>query len=39
MATITKKDIEQLYNIHSANSISIFIPTHRSGNEVLQKLD
>ncbi len=39
MATITKKDIEQLYNIHSANCISIFIPTHRSGNEVLQKLD
>lgn len=39
MTTITKKDIEQLYNIHSANCISIFIPTHRSGNEVLQKLD
>jgi len=39
MATITKKDIEQLYNIHSANCISIFIPTHQSGNEVLQKLD
>lgn len=39
MTTITKKDIEQLFNIHSANCISIFIPTHRSGNEVLQKLD
>jgi hypothetical protein len=39
MATITKKNIEQLYNIHSANCISIFIPTHRFGNEVLQKLD
>lgn len=39
MTTITKKNIEQLYNIHSANCISIFIPTHRSGNEVLRKLD
>ena len=39
MATITKKNIEQLYNINSTYCISIFIPTHRSGNEVLQKLD
>lgn len=39
MTTITKKDIERLYNLHSANCISIFIPTHQYGNEVLQKLD
>lgn len=39
MAIITKQDIKQLSNIHSAFCISIFIPTHRAGKEVMQKLD
>ncbi|AKA34213.1 hypothetical protein [Flagellimonas lutaonensis] len=39
MALITKKDIEGLDSVHSAFCISIFIPTHRSGKEVLQEKD
>ncbi|MDG1729497.1 MAG: hypothetical protein P8K68_07845 [Algibacter sp.] len=39
MAILTKQDIEQLSSIHSAFCISIFIPTHRAGKEVIEKLD
>ena len=39
MAILTKQDIEKLSSIHSAFCISVFIPTHRAGKEVLQKLD
>jgi hypothetical protein len=39
MALITKKEIEELDGIHSETCISIFIPTHRAGEEVLQGKD
>lgn len=39
MKTIIKKDIERLSKFHSSNSISIYIPTHRSGKDVIEKLD
>ena len=39
MRTITKKDIERLDSFHSSNCISIYIPTHRSGKDVIEKLD
>ena len=39
MRTITKKDLERLSQFHSSNSISIYIPTHRSGKDVIEKLD
>lgn len=39
MSLITKKDIEELAKSHDAFCISIFIPTHRSGQAVLQKSD
>lgn len=39
MAILTKQDIEQLSGIHSAFCISVFIPTHRAGKEVIEKLD
>jgi len=39
MALITKKDIERLDGIHSETCISIFIPTHRAGEEVLSGKD
>lgn len=39
MALITKKEMEELDGIHSESCISIFIPTHRVGEEVLQGKD
>jgi hypothetical protein len=39
MALITKKEIEELEGIHSESCISIFIPTHRAGEEVLKGKD
>lgn len=39
MALITKKEIEKLDGIHSETCISIFIPTHRAGEEVLERKD
>lgn len=39
MTLITKEDIERLDSIHSETCISIFIPTHRVGEEVLQGKD
>ena len=36
MALITKKDIERMDGIHSETCISIFIPAHRVGEEVLR---
>ncbi len=39
MELITKKEIEQLDSIQSETCISIFIPTHRAGEAVLQGKD
>jgi len=39
MKTIIKKDVERLSQFHGSNSISIYIPTHRSGKDVIEKLD
>lgn len=39
MAIITREDIHKLAQVHDANCVSIFIPTHRSGQEVLQEKD
>ncbi len=39
MALITKKDIEGLDSMRDAFCISIFLPTHRFGQEVLQRKD
>ncbi|RNL69264.1 hypothetical protein ED312_22310 [Sinomicrobium pectinilyticum] len=39
MDLITKKDIEELDSIYNTCCISIFIPTHRTGKEVLQRQD
>ena len=39
MGLITKKDIEILDRIHSETCISIFIPTHREGEEVRSRKD
>ena len=39
MALITKKDIEELDKTYSSLCVSMFIPTHRSGQEVLQRQD
>jgi hypothetical protein len=39
MVLVTKKEIEVLDGIHSKGCISVFIPTHRAGEEVLQRKD
>lgn len=39
MSLITKNEIEELNGIHSTSCISIFIPTHRVGEEVLERKD
>jgi hypothetical protein len=39
MELIKKKEIEELEDIHSETCISIFIPTHRVGKEVLERKD
>ena len=39
MPLLSKKDIAKLHHINQENCISIFIPTHRAGNEVLQEKD
>lgn len=39
MAIITKNEIAELEKVHDANCISIFIPTHRFGQDVLHKKD
>lgn len=39
MKLITKKEIEELEGIQSETCISIFIPTHRVGKEVLERKD
>jgi hypothetical protein len=39
MTLPSKSQIENLHNIHQPYCISINIPTHRAGNEVLQKQD
>lgn len=39
MTLITKKEVAQLHDINQENCISIFIPTHRAGKEVLQEKD
>lgn len=39
MALITKEDIAELSEIKKENCISIFIPTHRAGEKVLEGVD
>ncbi|HLP06195.1 MAG TPA: hypothetical protein VK152_12275 [Paludibacter sp.] len=39
MTTISKEEILELNQIHDANCISIFIPTHRAGEATLQRED
>ncbi|WOD44600.1 hypothetical protein [Hwangdonia lutea] len=39
MPLITKKEIAELHDINQENCISIFIPTHRAGEKVLQDED
>ncbi|GAB1403747.1 hypothetical protein MASR1M74_09250 [Lentimicrobium sp.] len=39
MALITRKEIAELHEMKQANCISIFIPTHRAGEKVLQRED
>jgi len=39
MALITKQEIGELNGIHGKSCISIFIPTHRAGEEVLERKD
>src|SRR5690606_6431141 len=39
MTLITKKNIAELHDVNQENCISIFIPTHRAGEKVLQEED
>jgi hypothetical protein len=39
MALLTKKEFEKLANVKSKYCISIFIPTHRAGKEVIESHD
>ncbi|MDC6355625.1 MULTISPECIES: hypothetical protein [unclassified Robiginitalea] len=39
MTLLTKKAFTQLIGVHAPTCISIFIPTHRAGQEVLEKKD
>lgn len=39
MPLISKKEIAKLHNVNQENCISIFIPTHRAGEKVLQGED
>ncbi|MBO3098972.1 baeRF7 domain-containing protein [Gelidibacter pelagius] len=39
MPLITQKEIEELHNVNQEHCISIFIPTHRAGEKVLQEED
>lgn len=39
MSLISKKEIVELHDINQENCISIFIPTHRAGEKVLQRED
>ncbi|WNH07781.1 hypothetical protein [Thalassobellus suaedae] len=39
MPLLSKKEIAELHQINQENCISIFIPTHRAGKEVLQEKD
>lgn len=39
MTIINKKDIKALAEVHDAFCVSIFIPTHRAGMEVLERQD
>lgn len=39
MPLITKKEIAELHDVNQENCISIFIPTHRAGEKVLQGED
>lgn len=39
MRVITKREIKELSKVNGTTCISIFIPTHRSGQEVLQQKD
>lgn len=39
MAILSKKEIAELSKVHDKSCISIFIPTHRAGQEVLQQQD
>ncbi|WP_299111265.1 hypothetical protein [uncultured Winogradskyella sp.] len=39
MTLLSKKELANLHHIHQENCISIFIPTHRLGKEVLQEED
>ena len=39
MSLLHKKDIEELNTVNSENCISIFVPTHRAGEEVLKRED
>lgn len=39
MPLLSKKDIAKLHHINQEHCISIFIPTHRAGKEVLQEKD
>ena len=39
MTLLTKKAFTQLSGVHAPTCISIFIPTHRAGQEVLEKKD
>ena len=39
MAVLTKKEFEELANVHGARCISIFLPTHRAGQPVIEQQD
>ena len=39
MTLITKKEIADLHDVNQDHCISIFIPTHRAGEKVLQEED
>lgn len=39
MSLLYKKDIEELNTVNAENCISIFVPTHRAGEEVLKRED
>lgn len=39
MSIITKKELAELSAVNQENCVSIFIPTHRAGEKVLQGVD
>ncbi|MCF8245034.1 MAG: hypothetical protein K9J37_11350 [Saprospiraceae bacterium] len=39
MTALTKKELERLSDVHGARCVSIFMPTHQRGEEVLKHVD